>query len=103
MSDDPIARMLETQGAVCASFGSAFYAGLAPLAAADLDGAPRALLAPWDGASYRRLIDDAVALRFLGALHDLALSGEDAGLAPAFPPAAAETQADRRAAPARNA
>ena len=100
MADDAIARILEAQGAVCASFGSAFYGALAPLAAADLAGAPRALFAPWDGASYRRVVDDAVALRFLGALHDLALSGEDAGLAAAFPPAGDDPQAAWRAAQA---
>jgi len=98
MSDDPIARMLQTQGAVCASFGSAFYGALAPLAAAELAGAPRALFAPWEGASYRQLVDDAVALRFLGALHDLALSGEDADLAAAFPPVGDDAAAAWRVA-----
>jgi|SRR5579872_6327724 len=98
MADDPIARMLETQGAVCASFGSAFYGALAPLAAADLAGATGGLFAPWRGATYRQLIDEAVALRFLGALHDLALSGEDADLTASFPPAADDPQTAWRAA-----
>src|SRR5207244_2492518 len=98
MNDDPIVRALETQGAICASFGSAFYGGFAPAAAADLAGAPRSLFAPWKGASFRRLIDDAVTLRFLGALHDLALSGEAPALAAAFPPAGNNPDAAWRAA-----
>jgi hypothetical protein len=97
MADDPLQQAFQTQSAVCASFGSAFYAGLTAAAAADV--APlRALFSPWRGASFRELMDAAVVLRFLGALHDLALSGEAPALTAAFPPAAAEPDAGWRAA-----
>jgi hypothetical protein len=86
MSDDPLQRVFESQSAICAAFGSAFYAGLAQRIAADLDPI-RDLFAPWEGASFEALMGPAVSLRFLGATHDLALSGEDAALTAAFPPA----------------
>src|SRR6185312_2665676 len=86
MTDDPLARTFETQGAVCAQFGSAFYGELAALIAGDLGPCVRALFAPWDGGSFEDLMGAAVALRFLGAIHDLALSGDDPALAAAFPP-----------------
>jgi hypothetical protein len=90
MSDDPpvdpLVQVFETQAAICASFGSPFYAGLTRLIAGDIEPI-RALFAPWAGASFEALMGPAVSLRFLGALHDLALSGEDAALTTAFPPA----------------
>lgn len=93
MSDDPLIKALQTQARVCAAFGSAFYAELLDEAVAGLDEAARSLFAPWRGQSYERLIAAAAPLRFLGALHDLALSGEDAALAAAFPPAAGDGRA----------
>jgi hypothetical protein len=86
MADDPLARVFETQSEVCASFGSAFYAALTGLVAADLDACVRGLFAPWEGQSFEDLMGAAVALRFLGALHDLALCGDDPALTAAFPP-----------------
>jgi len=86
MSDDPLVRVFETQAAICESFGSPFYAGLSRRIAEDIEPI-RALFAPWAGASFEDLMGPAVSLRFLGAAHDLALSGEDAALAAAFPPA----------------
>jgi hypothetical protein len=41
--------------------------------------------APWKDAGRRELFDDAVALRWLGALHDLALEDPDGALAAAYP------------------
>jgi hypothetical protein len=85
MTDDPLAQMLRAQAQVCASFGSPFYAALLGRVAGDLDEL-RALFAPWRGQSFEELMSAAVALRFLGALHDAALSGDDLALAAAFPP-----------------
>ena len=86
MSDDPLTQVFETQAAICESFGSPFYAGLSRRIAGDIDPI-RPLFAPWAGASFEALMGPAVALRFLGAIHDLALSGDDAALTAAFPPA----------------
>ena len=86
MSDDPLVRVFETQSSICAAFGSAFYADLSARFAADLTGAARALFAPWHGQDYQTQMDAAVSLRFLGACHDLALSGDDPALSAAFPP-----------------
>jgi hypothetical protein len=85
MIDDPIAQMFRAQSQICASFGSPFYAALAGYAGADL-GEIRALFAPWAGKTFEDLMGAALSLRFLGALHDLALSGEDLALSAAFPP-----------------
>ncbi len=90
MSNDPILQALAVQSRVCASFGSAFYGGLLERAAADLTADARALFAPWSDQSDAAVVDAAVALRFLGALHDLALSGDDAALTAAFPPSATD-------------
>jgi len=87
MADDDLTRVFQSQSAVCAAFGSPFYAGLTAAVAADLAPPVRALFDPWAGQSFQQLMDAAVSLRFLGALHDLALSGEDAALTVAFPPA----------------
>jgi len=86
MSDDPLTQVFETQAAICESFGSPFYAGLSRRIAGDIDPI-RPLFAPWAGASFEALMGPAVSLRFLGAIHDLALSGDDAALTAAFPPA----------------
>lgn len=86
MTDGPLARAFEFQSAACAQFGSAFYAELTRLIAADAEGGVRALFAPWDGQSFEDLAGAAAALRLLGAIHDLALSGEDSALTAAFPP-----------------
>ena len=105
MSDDLLVRAFEGQASICTAFGSAFYAGLAGCIAADIEPA-RALFAPWADASFETLINAAVTLRFLGAVHDLALSGEDPALSAAFPPAGddpAAAWAATRAAVGRDA
>jgi hypothetical protein len=84
---DPLIHAFDTQSQVCASFGSDFYADLLARAAVDLSADVRALFAPWRDGSFEDLMGAAVPLRFLGALHDLALSGEDTSLSAAFPPA----------------
>src|SRR5580658_1787799 len=83
---DPLERMFRTQAEICASFGSPFYAALAGRAASDLDQLRR-IFAPWQGQTIEELMGAAVSLRFLGAVHDLALSGDDLALSAAFPPA----------------
>jgi len=81
MSEE-IIETLRVQARACRALGSPFSADLLELAAGD---PPLALFAPWQDADGRRLINEAVALRFLGALHDLVLSGEAPGLAAAYP------------------
>jgi len=85
-NSDPVIQALESQGRVCAAFGSPFYGGLMEAAVADLGPAARALFTPWAGQAYAQMMEAAVTLRFLGALHDLALSGDDPALTAAFPP-----------------
>ncbi|HEY3798913.1 MAG TPA: DUF2332 domain-containing protein [Caulobacteraceae bacterium] len=100
MADDPLLRAVQAQAAICASFGSRFYAGLMQEMAADLDDETRALFAPWEGLTFEGLLEAAATLRFLGALHDLALTGADPFVAATFPPAtdtAAAWQAVRAA------
>jgi hypothetical protein len=82
---EPLERMFRAQAEIFAAFGSPFYAALAGRVVGDLDDI-RALFAPWDGQTFEDLMGAAVSLRFLGALHDLALSGEDLALSAAFPP-----------------
>jgi hypothetical protein len=86
MTADPLATALGLQARACDHFGSPFYAALLCLAVDDLGADVRALFAPWDGREAQDLLVDAVALRFLGALHDLVLEGAADDLAAAFPP-----------------
>jgi hypothetical protein len=67
--------------------GSAFSAGFLEAAARDLDegGVAAALLAPFGALSVEQLFGAAAPLRFLGAFHDLALSGEAPALTAAYP------------------
>ena len=85
MTDDRLAQMLRAQAQVCASFGSPFYAALSGLVVGDLDEVA-AVFAPWADQSFEQLMGAAVSLRFLGAMHDLALSGDDLALSATFPP-----------------
>ena len=86
MTDDPLASIFRMQIQICAAFGSKFYAALMGNAVADLDHELRSLFTPWEGLALEPMTAAAVALRFLGALHDLALSGDDPALTAAFPP-----------------
>lgn len=86
MTDHPLAQMFRAQAQVCASFGSPFYGALCGRAAGDL-AELQDLFAPWAVQSFDELMGAAVALRFLGAVHDLALGGDDLALTAAFPPA----------------
>ena len=96
---DPAALIdvLKWQGAGCAGMGSPFSGALLERAAAAIpDGGPLAdAFAPWADAGRRALFDDAVALRWLGALHDLALEDPDGALAAAYPHAGQAGDAGR--------
>ena len=92
MLTNHLQRMFRAQAEICASFGSRFYAALAGRIAGDVALVER-LFAPWDGADYTALMSAAVSLRFLGALHDLALSGDDLAISAAFPPAGEDADA----------
>lgn len=85
MTDD-ISRALDTQAAYCDALGSPFSAALLRLAAEDVcaGGPTVALLAPWRDAPFERIMADAMALRLVGAFHDLMLSGENLDLAAAY-------------------
>ncbi|HEY5071718.1 MAG TPA: DUF2332 family protein [Caulobacteraceae bacterium] len=83
----PLRQALNLQARACAALGSPFCADLLDRVCEDLKGNEdlRRLFARWEGADARTLIRDAAPLRLLGAMHDLALSGEAAGLTAAFP------------------
>jgi hypothetical protein len=87
--NDPtaLARAFDLQAGACVAFGSPFSGALLTLARQDIEGGgPLAdLLAPWAAASTRSLMGDAVPLRWLGAVHDLVLSGEAPAVAAAYP------------------
>ena len=81
----PRALRLQAQG--CVTFGSVFSGALLDRAAEDVErgGPTAALLTPWASGTTRALLTDAVPIRLLGALHDLALSGDAPALAAAYP------------------
>lgn len=83
---DALIEALETQAKYCDAMGSPLNAGLLRLAAQDvgMGGPAAALLAPWRDADVRQLFADAVALRLVGAFHDLVLSGDAPELAAAY-------------------
>lgn len=96
MTDDLI-QALETQAKYCDAMGSPLNAGLLRLAAEDFraDGPTAGLLAPWREASFAQVMADAVALRLVGAFHDLVLSGDDPDLAAAYAVQVVEADPDR--------
>ncbi|MGH7022601.1 MAG: DUF2332 domain-containing protein [Caulobacteraceae bacterium] len=82
-----LTEMLRLQAGVCAAMGSPFSAALLERCADALPNEPsvRAAFAPWAEAGRRKLFDDAVALRWLGALHEAALREPASPLARAYP------------------
>ena len=88
MSDDipDLVKGLRLQAGACRNLGSPLNGDLLDRAADDwLAGGPvRALLEPWAGLDLKAQFDAAVALRLVGAWHELALSGEDAAVAAAY-------------------
>jgi hypothetical protein len=87
MNLDGAIQNLQIQARVCAAMGSPFSGDLLSRAAGDVavGGPSAALFEPWAGASAEAMFEDAVALRFLGAAHDLALSGENGEVSAAWP------------------
>jgi hypothetical protein len=82
-----LARAFDIQAGVCVAFGSPFSGALLARAKQDIDasGVTAGLLAHWAGATTRTFVNEAVAIRWLGAAHDLALSGETPALSAAYP------------------
>ena len=80
-------RAIRLQAQACVVFGSAFSGAVLERAADDLElgGPTAAILAPWADATTRTLMTDAVPIHLLGALHDIALSGEAPALSAAYP------------------
>ena len=87
MATETLTIALRTQGEICAQLGSPFTGALLAFAADDVaaGGPTLALMRPWADATIRDLFNDATPLRLVGALHDLALSGDDPALAAAYP------------------
>jgi hypothetical protein len=87
--DNPTARAIALQAQACAALGSAFSGALLASAADDVaaGGPTAAVMAPWSGKDARAQIADAAPLRLLGALHDLALSGDAPALSALYPSA----------------
>lgn len=88
MSDtSPMVRAFEIQSGACATFGSPFSAAILDRAGRDIEaGGPLAkLLTPWRGLSTRALVGEAIAIRWLGAAHDLVLSDQHPTLAKTYP------------------
>lgn len=84
---EELIQMFRSQGESCVRLGSPFNGGLC-LEAADAIASGddlAGLFAPWSQASSLKLFEDAVPIRFLGALHDLVLSGAAPALAKAYP------------------
>lgn len=84
---EALIKMFGVQGEACTRLGSPFNGGLCQLAADalaagdDLGG----LFGPWAEVGQRKLFEDAVPIRFLGALHDLVLGGTAPELAKTYP------------------
>jgi hypothetical protein len=100
-----LVKAFELQAGACAAFGSPFSAALLERASRDIaDGSPLArLLNPWIGASTRAVINDATPIRWLGSLHDLALSGEAPDLQASYPTSGSAGDADAAWSTARKA
>jgi hypothetical protein len=84
---DALLKVFDLQSQWCADLGSPFSAALLQRAREGASaGEPvAALLDPWREASFDQVRDEAVALRFLGALHALVLGGQEPALAAAYP------------------
>ena len=84
---DALVRAIELQALGCERFGSQFSARLARAVSANIaaSGAFAAFARPWTDMSVPQLFDEAVPLRFLGALHHLVLTGAAPDLAAEYP------------------
>jgi hypothetical protein len=87
MSDDPaVLQALRFQSGACRAGGSPLNGALLELAAEDwaAGGPVRELMAPWADDDLKAQFDAATPLRLIGALHELALSGEEPALSAAY-------------------
>ena len=84
---DALIKMFQIQGEACTRMGSPFNGGLCLQAADAMAGGDElaGLFDPWADAGSRKLFEDAVPIRFLGALHDLVLGGTAPELARDYP------------------
>lgn len=84
---DALIQMFRIQGEACARLGSPFHGALCEQAADAIAAGDNiaGLFEPWAKADRRKLFEDAVPMRFLGALHDLVLSGAAPALAEVYP------------------
>ena len=84
--DAAVHRALLAQSRGCQAGGSPMNAAILVKAAADwaLGGPVRRLMAPWADLDYTAQLDAATPIRLIGALHELALSGEDPQLSAAY-------------------
>jgi hypothetical protein len=87
MVTDAVLNSLDGQARACTALGSPFSGAFLLEALADIEtGGPAGdLYAPFGEADAERHIADATALRFLGAFHDLALSGDAPMLSAHYP------------------
>jgi len=87
MSDSPaVLQALEFQARACRAGGSPLNAVILEKAAEDwiAAGPVRDLMAPWADGDLKAQFDAASPLRLIGALHELALSGDDPALSAAY-------------------
>lgn len=93
---EAVRHALSLQAQACADLGAPFSAALLRHAAEDLgrNETLSRLFSPSAGVQTRTLIADAVALRLLGALHDVALSGTAPEVSAAWPSTACGGDAD---------
>ncbi len=84
---EALIQMFQLQAQACERLGSPFNGALCAAAAQALAGGDslETLLSPWAEADVRKLFDNAVGLRLLGALHDMVLSGAEPDLAAVYP------------------
>ena len=92
MDSSNIVSALAVQAGVCTQMGSPFSGRVLNHVRADVvrGGPCAAFFTAWDGCSVRALMDDAAALRILGGLQHLVLSGADPGLAKVYPASGAQ-------------
>ena len=84
--EDPVHQALLAQSRYCQAGGSPLNAAILEWAAEDWtrDGPVRALMQPWAEADLAAQFAAATPLRLIGALHELALSGDDPQLSAAY-------------------
>lgn len=87
MATSRITQSLSLQAGACTALGSPFSGAILEAAARDVEagGPALALTSPWAELGVREQMEAAMPLRLLGALHDLALSGDAPELSAAYP------------------